>query len=443
MPNTFLEGKISDVIDSKDISRVVSEWSGMPVPDEISQIADDRTIVQNISFEGPFSNLNVSGDLRLDSGKLTHNVMLSLFTPRGVVVNGALEADSLDLGYVFPDKHFGQTDFKFKGEFESGYHTALDVEYLKVGRIGFNGYDYRNIYLTGTASDTSCRVWLASRDKCFKAEFQGDAYIREDNLAGHYSLSGEARYVDFKSLNLISGSDTSLLKDTRITAELDFNGENNAVGKVKVSDAIYRNGRGELALDSLVVRSTYDNPRFEVQMKSPFADFCYSGEDPLPVALARVKDIVLDRQYRNLQAGGKRPAVKVMRPGNDTALLETHNLWKVLNVLSDGFYLADGSNVRMTLSDKDSLNISMASERIARKGSYLKKIKMALDNPDSTVRLNIHSAEFRSGGLCTGNNDLKILSSDGVVGLKLSFLDSARNVGRPMKLSSRISFSRD
>ncbi|MBQ0006113.1 MAG: translocation/assembly module TamB domain-containing protein, partial [Alistipes sp.] len=38
---------------------------------------------------------------------------------------------------------------------------------------------------------------------------------------------------------------------------------------------------------------------------------------------------------------------------------------------------------------------------------------------------------------------LKILSSDGVIDLKLSLLDSVRNIGRPMKLSSKISFSRD
>ena len=443
MPNAFLEGKISDVIDSGDISRVVSEWNGAPVPDEIAKIAEDRTIVQNVSFKGPFRNLDVSGELKMDSGVLSHNVTLSLFTPRGVVVNGVVEADSLNIGGIFSNELFGQTDFKLKGEFESGHHTALNLEYLNVGRIGINGYDYRNIYLSGEASETSCRVWLASRDKCFKADFQGDVSIREDNKAGRYSLTGEVPYIDFRSLNLISGSDSSILKNTRVTADLDFNGEDNAVGKIRISNADYCNGRGGITIDTLVVLSTYDNPRFEVRMKSPFADFSYCGEDPLSVAAARIKDIVFDRQFGSLQRGGKDRTVKVTRAGNDTAFLETHNLWKVLNVLSDGYYLADGSNVKMTLSDKDSLKISMESARIAKKGSYLKDLRMILDNPDSTVRLDISSAEFKTGGLCTGNNDLKILATEGVVDLKLTFLDSARNADRPMKFSSNVSFSRD
>jgi len=443
MPNTVLNGTVKDTICAGDIPAILSRWSGKPAPASLYAIAEGRNIYQNLTFRGPFKDLGVSGTLKLNAGLIRHDVSISLFTPKGFGAGGTVEVDSLDLGIVLGNRMLGQTDFKLKGSLESGRHFYAGLEYFDIDRIGFKDYEYRDMSLSGELTDTASRLWFVSRDPNFRTNLEANAFSGNMGQSGRYSVIVDVPYVDFKELNLASGTGMSLLRGLKVNADVDYDGDKNALGRVGIADVSYQTTRGSVYLDSLSIVSASDSAGFDVELRSQYADLSYQGAEPLLWAVLRAKDIVIDRQFNGVIGGRSPDYEKAPEPGNSVLKLKTYKIWNLTNVLADGLYLADGTSLTMTLSDKDSLSLLLESGRIAKKNSYLKNVCLRMVAPDSVVNLNLTSSEIKAGNLCIKDNNLDVSLSDGLIDLDYKFLNSDRNSDRPMCLSTDVSLSRD
>jgi len=445
MPNTQFNGRLKDVIHAEDISAILSGWSGKPAPEALSSIPAGRTVYQDVAFSGPFKKLEVSGSLRLNAGLLRHFVRVSLFTADGISVEGEVHADSLDLGYALDNDILGKTDFKLRGKLETGRKTSAEIEYFNINRLGLKGYDYRGMYLAGEVSDTACLVWFESRDSNCRAELEIEAFMDEKGkkMSGNYSVRLKAPYVDFKKLNLITNSEKSLLSDVSMKLDVDFDGEENAIGNIRLNSLSYQNSKGTVSLDTISVVSAEDGECFDVELRSPYADIDYHGEEPLLRAIMRAKDIAMDRQFGEVFGGRNEKVAGNTDTGNDTLRLKTYETWRLLNVLSEGLYVAAGTELNMFLSDRDSLSLALESGRLAKKNSYVKDLNMKIDAPDSVVKVNMTSSEIKVGNSSVKGNIIDIVSEKGLIDFDYVFLNGKGDTLNPMCVATDVSFSRD
>ena len=214
------------------------------------------TVAFNVTFAGAFDEFRIKGQFRTDIGTVAGDLALKWADqPDQTTYAANLRGDNIDLGQLIdqPDQ-FGKIDGEGRivGRGTDLARASVDVN-GRLGRFGWQGYDYRAVTLEGNLQ---------------KAFFHGHVDLRDPNLAfaldgefdlrgprNRFDLRGPVQRADLRALGYMSDS---LAVRANVDIQLEGNKLDDLVGNAYFRHAtVSLNGR-DLSIDTLSIVSSIE-----------------------------------------------------------------------------------------------------------------------------------------------------------------------------------------
>lgn len=228
------------------------------------------------NFKGVYNDFSTDATIKSAMGNVAGNIKMKIPTNATLpTYDGSIAVESFDLGKLIDESKILQK-LSFSGKIQGKGFTikdaALDFD-GKVNHIWFNGYDFKNIYVDGTMSQSL---------------FDGKVSVKDSNLA--FNVSGK---VDFaKELNkfdihgIVQNANLKPLgysvNNVKLRSEINLNFQGNELdnwlGEAKLLNTVLQYDKKLLGIDSLFVTSSLlDNSR-KISLLSEFFNIDVSGK---------------------------------------------------------------------------------------------------------------------------------------------------------------------
>lgn len=223
----------------------------------------------NATFAGAFNDFKTKGTFKTSIGTVTGDLALKLADQSDQTTYAAnLRGENLDLGQLIdqPDQ-FGKLDGEGRivGRGTDLARASVDVN-GRLGRFGWQGYDYRAVTLEGNLQKAFFHGQLALDDPNLAFALDGEFDLRGPR--NRFDLRGAVRHADLRALGYLTDS---LAIRTRLDVQLEGNKVDDIVGNAHFSNAtLSLNGRN-LLIDTLSLVSSIEG-RTTVAGLTPQAD---------------------------------------------------------------------------------------------------------------------------------------------------------------------------
>jgi len=401
--NTFIYIGVNELkTNSADIEKTNIPGKGFPeLPEYFDKLG---TISFNGSFTGFMTDFVAYGTLNSDAGNLRTDVS---FRPEGsnrFKIKGLVNGTSIALGQIS-----GKTGllgnltmranvdmYAYSLKSFSGGLTGL------IDSVEINGYEYRDISLSGTISE---KTW------------DGTVKVSDDNIKmdilGMFNFSGELPEFDF-TLNLAKAdlyklhvvkADTTAAVSVLLTA--NFKGDNidNLDGEIKLLNSSLRKYGNILELYDFSIRSFTENNQSVISLRTDYVDADVRGN----FNLGGLSSAVSSTLARLLPSRYAMPKEKnEFIKDRLTFSVSFKNTDKINNFLKTG----------ILLSEKSIFNGEISSDSIVRMKWNAKKLQVRSNvfsdlSVEANLLSSVLSAELRSSTLnLMGQYDLKGFSAD-------------------------------
>ncbi len=172
-----------------------------------------------------------------------------------------------DIGDFLEDKNFGKTTLDFNVEGRGFVQENLNTEVIgEVYALTFNGYEYKNLKVSGIIKDQLFDGSLNSNDDNVKFNFKGLA----DYGAGrnNFNFIASVDYADLKKLNFINDS-ISIFKGD-INMDISGNSIDNFIGDIKFTQTNYQNKNDTYYFDDFKISSAFSEDTIRtIEINSP------------------------------------------------------------------------------------------------------------------------------------------------------------------------------
>ncbi|UOY06066.1 translocation/assembly module TamB [Muricauda sp. SCSIO 64092] len=180
---------------------------------------------------------------------------------------GFISLINFDLGNFLSDPKFGKTSLDVNVE-----GRGFIAEYLNTEAIGdvytmeFNGYQYKDVKVSGIIKEELFDGSLISNDENLKLNFKGLAdFSQEEN---NFNFIASVDYADLSKLNFIKEEVSIFKGDVRM--DITGNTLDNIVGDLKFSETQFQNKNDTYRFDDFAVSSTFEKDSLRnIQIISP------------------------------------------------------------------------------------------------------------------------------------------------------------------------------
>uniref|UniRef100_UPI00374D42E1 translocation/assembly module TamB domain-containing protein n=1 Tax=Spongiimicrobium salis TaxID=1667022 RepID=UPI00374D42E1 len=173
-----------------------------------------------------------------------------------------------DIGDFLDDDQFGKTSLDFNVDGKGVAQENLNTEVIgEVYSIRFNGYDYKNLKVSGIIKEQLFDGSLISNDENLKLDFKGlaDFGHGKDN---NFNFIASVDYADLKKLNFINDS-VSIFKGN-VNMDITGNSLDNIIGDIKFTKTNFNNGSDTYYFDDFKISSSFENDSIRsVKINSP------------------------------------------------------------------------------------------------------------------------------------------------------------------------------
>lgn len=245
------------------------------------------------TFKGVYNDFQTDAKISSDMGNVSGNLTMKIPSDLAKAnYFGSLDVDGFELGKLVEEREYLQK-LSFSGKINGKGLTIKDAELGfdgKVKNIDFNGYNYKNIYVDGTMSQSL---------------FDGRVSVKDTNLA--FDVSGK---VDFaKALNKfdihgkLQNANLRPLgyakNDVKLQSEINLNFQGNEldnwIGEAKLLHTILQYDKRKLGIDSLFLNSSLSDNSRKISLLSEFFNIDLSGKFTPSTVISDVKR--LSKEY--------------------------------------------------------------------------------------------------------------------------------------------------
>lgn len=415
------------VTTSNDISWIISSLNNTP---RLSFFNNLKPFIQ-YRFKGGLSGLltdfvahglltSRAGDLKVDilfkSGK-EYN---------GVIFKGGVASKELNFDKILHNSPIGELTMNSSLEAhikpnKSGLNIKIDS--IKIDKLGFNGYNYSNIYALGQYTQSFFDGRIICRDPNLDFLFQGLLSFDKEG-DNEYNFYANIPYADLSKLNF-DKRDTISKLSLITAANFKQNADKNLFGKIVVNDLNYSNSKGEYHIGSMNMLSKEGGGDYNTEINAPFAKVVYNGKSP---ALSFINSI-LNFGYRdallNLKQEEKR---SVLNDGEHNLTVKTNNTMGICELLVPGLYIQENSNLNIQIDNNNGLDLNLKSDRIAYKQNYIKDLQLNIKGKDSTSKVNLLSTRINAIGMVMDSSTINLTAQNNSIDFGFDFKnDSTEN----------------
>jgi len=367
------------------------------------RLAKGQTFTFKGKIKGPSTGLHVRGDVNSACGNASADIILrnAIGSKRDIEFAGKIATTELDLGKITGKDKLG------KCTMETGCRAILHkgnpsiiVDSLKASSLNLLGHNYKDIRLSGKISDRKPDGTLVVNDPALQMELSGnmDKFALDIKLVDLVETGLEKRFNHALFAGKIEGSD------------IQIEGKN-ICGKINASQLRYNTGGGTKMIGDFSLSSEKRSKSdYSVQLKAAFADMQYRGSRPLPAMLKQCGQLLALNYFPSMLKEGVDP----LKDGLDAFVLKStfYDTRNLLSLIKPGLYIADSTNLNVSLSPLGEFKADIESKRVASGKNNIKNFSIRSDNSSGSLVTRIEGKELSFGKYNIFNNNLYLRAAD-------------------------------
>ena len=218
---------------------------------QVTETSIDAKINLNTAIGSSYSDLQMTNINHIDDASY----------------RGFISLIDFDLGNFIDNPRFGKTSLDVNVEGRGFLAEYLNTEAIgDVYNITFNGYEYKDLKISGIIKEELFDGSLISYDENLKLDFKGLADFSQEK--NNFNFIASVDYADFKRLNFINDS-VSIFKG-QVRMDITGNTLDNIAGDLKFSNTQFQNKNDTYIFDDFAISSTFENDSIRnIQIISP------------------------------------------------------------------------------------------------------------------------------------------------------------------------------
>ncbi|MCQ2138231.1 MAG: hypothetical protein MJY60_05950, partial [Bacteroidales bacterium] len=385
-----------------DIAHIIKSFNSDFKESTISRYAPDETIRLNGTVKGPLSDFLADISVETDNyGSLDADVNCKGITASSPSFAGRIAGNSLALGKVLGKSNIGMLSFDGDMDVTVGKQINAKVKELNINRLGFKGYEYGGITVSGTMQDNCINAYITDSDPNLK--LKGDIFA---DLSGRKSKYYRAD-IDLTQANLsalhFDKRDTSLIKG-HINADIEQRDGSVFLGRAELGELKVRLSEGKLDLGDIALNAFYDGEgEYNIDLGSAMADATYKGSSSISDLVSDVKAI-LGREMGNLVAFSDSRDSDRTDDRGCTFSLRTGDIKPLASFIMPDLFISEGTTVKAEMNGDNSVKIDAKSSLIQLKDNYIRNLTLKADGDKGPIRADIRADAIQSGQFILRNN---------------------------------------
>ena len=420
--NTLLDLQVREIsFTLAELGGFVKDWSPKVSLDSRSlrKLAPGERFTLSGKVKGPLNTMNFNGDLssRIGGARMdvTLDEVMNLQT-RPLVIDAAVATRNLDIGRITGIKALGPVSLETG--LRAKFHDAgpeLRLDSLRIDRLNALDYDYSNISAAGTYKKNAFDGRITAADPNLNFLIQGvfnqSAQTRNMGMDFFMSLG----YADLHALHIDPRERSKVSFLT--TANFVRTEQRELLGTIKATDIVLEGEGGRNQVGDITVNATADDNLNRIRLDADFMEASYVGDHPLGDFVSDLKALLLGKELPALSA----VETEEFSGGTYDIHATVGEAQQVLNFILPGLYVENGTEGSLHIGRDGSLNIQLESGRLARNESYVKDLRLKLDNAGGSLNGDILGSAISLGGSQFRNNRLNLYADNNLVGLGYSF----------------------
>ncbi|MEE9361081.1 MAG: translocation/assembly module TamB domain-containing protein [Cellulophaga sp.] len=178
-----------------------------------------------------------------------------------VAYTGFVSLIDFDLGNFTAKEKFGKATLDFNVEGKGFVQETLNTEVIgEVYTADFNGYQYKNLKVSGVLKEQLFDGSVVSNDENVKFNFKGLADFSSERH--NFNFIASVDYADLKKLNFIKDS-VSIFKGN-VNMDISGNSVDNIIGDIKFTETSFTNKNETYYFKDFKVSSVHENDSVRV-----------------------------------------------------------------------------------------------------------------------------------------------------------------------------------
>ena len=180
---------------------------------------------------------------------------------------GFISLIDFELGTFLENPNLGKTSMDVNVEGRGFVAEYLNTEAIgEIYSLEFNGYNYKNIKMSGIIKDELFDGSLVGKDENLTFDFKGLADFSQE--LNDFNFIASVDYADFKKLNFIKDS-VSVFKG-QVNMDITGNNLDNIVGNIQFRNTSYQNANDTYYFEDFAVSSSFEeNGDRNIDIESP------------------------------------------------------------------------------------------------------------------------------------------------------------------------------
>ena len=264
-------------------------------------------------------------------------------------------------------KMTGNLNFNGRGFNSNNVNTEISG---KISSFGFEGYNYKNIEVSGNLKNPLFDGELSIDDPNLKMEFSG--LIDASTDTNHLDFKADIEYAELNKLNLMKRDSISVFTG-KVVVGMEGKTIDDVVGTINFNQTFYQNERDNFYFDDFTITSSFNGSIRTIEINSP------------DILTGKISGEFLIEDIPNLFQNGVASIYANYIPQEVTTNQYIDYEFVVFNKIVDVFIpqLKLGDNTRLkgsVSSDQSKFELDFRSPEILLFGNYIGKLNLQMDN---------------------------------------------------------------
>ncbi len=369
-----------------DLRRFMPRILGDVVPAELKELKSFN-LSGNTSIVG--DELNTKSNLQSGIGQATLDLKIGNITNiDNAYYKGNVVLNNFDLGKIAKTTSLGKMtadlDFDGRGFNKNTVNTEVSGT---VSSFNFEGYNYKNITVSGNLKNPLFNGELSINDPNLKLGFKG--LIDASSETNQLDFEADVEYAELNKLNLIT-RDSIAVFTGKVVVDMEGKTIDDVVGTINFSQTFYQNERDDFYFDDFTITSSFEGPVRTIEINSP------------DILNGKISGEFLIQDIPNLFQNGIASIYTNYIPQEVTTNQYIDYEFVVYNKIVDVFVpqlkLGDNTRVKGSVSsDESKFELDFRSPEILLFDNYIGKLNVQVDNDNPLYNIYIAADSVYTG----------------------------------------------
>lgn len=420
---------------SNDISRVVGAINGKSGIPFFKRLAPGIKYRFNGSLIGLPDDFVAHGSISSQVGAIDLDILLKNdMALNGFVIKGNVKSHDFDIGKVISAKSLGEfgMDGAVSALVTKRSGISLSIDSLKINKLGFNNYNYSNIFAVGKYNNRYFDGRIVCHDPNLDFIFQG-LFSFDTKNSSKYNFYADIPYANLAALNLDS-RDTISVVNLRTIANFSTSDQKDIVGNINVISAGYKNSNGNHKLGPIKLTSHAGKNSYNINLAAPFIDAEYNGTAPATSFIQKIVALTMYSHAKNLFAKNEKKenwnSEKLEEIYNDENTydlkIKTNNTSALCQFILPGLYIEENTLLEARIGEKNIFDLNLNSGGIVFKRDFIKGLDIDLTNRDSILSLDLMGDNIMVAGLRMDSSYFTVKGKENLFNAIFAFQNSSQ-----------------